>query len=228
MKIARIVLLGSVCVAVAVAQNAPADPLAGLNQAAQRAEAEWLRLAQDLDTRVSRMLPCDARAASAIEEVRRASGTRVAALADYLQAAIALAARDADAARGVLAAEREALAAVSVERSDIEQERAGVESQILNLTESVRQRAGLGRALDQLKQIQGMIQQRSGWAAQDASSGDQVLALLGSVVTALEGREEALKQQASAFEAERTRWNAYYQDRLTRARLECTITGGGR
>ena len=51
---------------------------------------------------------------------------------------------------------------------------------------------------------------------------------MGNLVTALEGRETTLGQEISAFEAERARWGAYYQERLARARVECTITGGGR
>jgi chromosome segregation ATPase len=224
----RTLLLGMCCAALAAAQPADGDPLAALSQAAQRAEEEWWRLAQDLDARVARMLPCDARAVTAIEDVRKASEARLAALAQYLQAEIAAAQRDTETARGVLTAEREAQAAISLERTDIEQERAGIESQIINLTESARQRASLGAALDQLKQIQGMLRQRADWAAQDFASGDETVRLLGGVVTALETREAALRQQAMAFGVERARWDAYYNERLARARMECTITGGGR
>jgi hypothetical protein len=73
-----------------------------------------------------------------------------------------------------------------------------------------------------------MIRDRATWASGEASATEQILPLLSALVLAFENREAALRQESTAFEAERVRWNAYYSDRLARARLECTITGGGR
>ncbi len=228
MNLTRIVLSGIVCVLTAAAQGGAEANLAGLSQTAQQTESAWLALARDMDARVARMLPCDARATAAIDEARTASEVRLVALSAYLQEAVAEAGRETEEARGVLATSRESLNGVTVERTDIEQERAGLESQILNLTESVNQRAALGGALDQLKQIQTMVQSRAGKAAQEAASGDQVLTLLGDLVTAFEAREGALRKESAALASERVRWTAYYDDRMARARLECSITGGGR
>lgn len=224
----RMVALGLCCAALTAAQPPAGDALGTLRQTAQQAEEDWWKLAQDLDARVARLLPCDARAASSIEEVRKASEARLAALAQYFQAELAAAGRETAVARNALAAQREAQTALLAERTDIEQERAGVESQIINLMESARQRASLGAALDQLKQIQQMVQQRAEWAAQEASAAEEIVRLLDGVAAASEAREAALRQQAEALEAERARWSAYYMERLARARLECTITGGGR
>jgi hypothetical protein len=227
MRTARIVLLGTVFLAVAAAQGTP-ETLAALDQASRKAEADWIALARDLDARVARMLPCDPRAAAAIQEVNQASTSRLNALAQYLQALIAGAAAETQAARRMVQAGQAALGETSGERIDTEQERAGIESQILNLAVAASQRPALSGALEQLKQIEALVKERAEWAAQQATSGDQAAKALNELLAAYQKREDALRSQASAFETERARWSAYYTARAERARLECSITGGGR
>ena len=86
----RLLCLGTLfAAAVAMAQNAPAPTLASLAQTARQKAADWDTLAQALDASIGRLLPCDPKGPAAIEEVSRASDARLAALADYLQAASA-------------------------------------------------------------------------------------------------------------------------------------------
>jgi hypothetical protein len=219
----RIVLLGTVCLAVAAAQG-PSERLTALEQAAEKAEADWITLAVDLDARVSRFLPCDARAAAAIQEVSRASNARLAALNEYLQAVSSAATAETEAARRLLDGGQSAASGSPLERTDTEQERAGIESQILNLAVAATQRASLSAAVEQLKQIEALVKQRSEWAARP----DLLQPPLDTLISAFQQREDAVRRQTAAFEAERTRWNTYYAARAERARLECTITGGGR
>lgn len=222
----RMVLFGTLCLAAAA--QAPAPELGSLLQAAQIAETEWHTLAQDLDARLSRMLPCDARATRAIQEVSSASATRLAAYAQYLQVLLESAAADVKEARAIAEGQPSAVAEVAAERTDIAQEQAGIESQILNLTASAGQRASLGAALEKLKEIQGLIAQRADIAGRLPGSGDRLTGLMNDLVSALEKREAALRAYSTVLEAERERWNAFYTARTERARLECTITGGGR
>lgn len=43
-----------------------------------------------------------------------------------------------------------------------------------------------------------------------------------------ENRRAALRRQVGELFEERSKWNAYYNARLARARLECSATGAGR
>lgn len=110
--------------------------LASLEQSAQKAHAEWRRLASNLEVRVARMLPCSPGAITAIQNVERAARVRVIALTEYAEA-----------------------------------------------------------------------------AAEQAAD---------------EKRQSALRRQVGELFEERGKWNAYYNARLARARLECSATGAGR
>src|ERR1700681_4917334 len=99
----RAALLGSVLCAAALAQNPPDLP--ALEQTAQKRQAEWATLAQDLSTRMARILPCDPRYAAGITEVSRSSETRLAALAEYFKAASAKAFAETAAAKLLLNSE---------------------------------------------------------------------------------------------------------------------------
>src|SRR5580698_10448165 len=85
--------------AVTKAQNTPVPALASLTQTARRTTEDWEKLAQGLETSISGLLPCDPKGPAAITEVSRASDIRLAALADYLQAAAEQALRDSNAAK---------------------------------------------------------------------------------------------------------------------------------
>jgi len=69
---------------IALAQQQP-DSLTALQQAAEQRTSEWDGLARTLEGKIARMLPCDARVRTTIEEVNRASDARLAALGKYLK-----------------------------------------------------------------------------------------------------------------------------------------------
>jgi hypothetical protein len=221
----RIVLLGAVCLAAASAQNPPpADSLESLEQAAQRSSATWTGLAKDLDARVARLLPCDARATAAITEVSRASDGRLSALAEYLGAAAAHASAETSAARLLLTRETARAAEDPAERADAAAELAAVQKQVDALTSSAKERASLDDAGKSLQQIAAMVKDRATLADQQPANAATVQAALRDLVAAFEAREAALKDETVAFEAERARWNGYYAARLARAETECSIT----
>ncbi|MEP6962860.1 MAG: hypothetical protein ABI995_12330 [Acidobacteriota bacterium] len=217
-------LTGLVCVGQAVVPNV--NPLTSLEQAATKTHDDWLRLATGLETRVARVLPCDPSATATIEEATRASAARIVALGAYLKASADQAAQDIDAARKIQEAQRALLATNGQERADTEQERAGIESQINNLAESVKKKASLGPAADQLKNLDAMVQDRANTVSKLSSNEDTTATALNGLLQSLERREKALRQQIPLLEEERTRWNGYYSARMARARIECSVTGG--
>jgi trans-aconitate methyltransferase len=221
----RIVLLGIVCLAAARAQNSPApDTLASLDQAVQRSLATWNSMAKDLDARVARLLPCDARATAAITDVSRASEGRLTALAEYLRAAAANANVETSAAKVLLNRETARASDDSPERADTAEELAAVQKQIDALTSSAKQRASLDDANKVLQQIGATVKDRAMLAEQQPANAATVQGALRDLVAAFEAREAALKDETVAFEAERARWNGYYAARLARAQTECSIT----
>ena len=86
----------------ALAQEAPAPgSLAALEADARQKTAVWQKLAQQMESSVARLLPCDAKAAATITAASRASEVRLAASAAYLQAAEQQASRETAGARRV-------------------------------------------------------------------------------------------------------------------------------
>src|SRR3954467_7145817 len=86
--------------------------LAALEQTVQKSHAEWEALAKDLDERMARILPCDARYSAAIADVTRASGARPAPRAGSFRGVSAQAFAETAEAKILLdAAEKHALEA---------------------------------------------------------------------------------------------------------------------
>src|SRR5580698_7574112 len=98
------------CCAAAVrlcAQDAGANSLAALEDAAAKRTAEWSTLTIGLEPRLVRLLPCDPRVRTAVEEVGRASDNRTVALTSYWNMASMQSKAQVDAIRGLLAHEEE-------------------------------------------------------------------------------------------------------------------------
>lgn len=205
------------------AQNAALD-LATLQQAAQKRHAEWEALAKDMNDRVSRILPCDPRALAAVNEVSRASESRLAALSDYLRAVSLRAFGETAVVRSLLNSEERHAVEATLERADAGQEQTAVDTQLDALAQSVKQRASLEAPQKSLAQIAAMIHQRLTALDQHAGSADAAVPLLRDLVAKFEARDAALREEFAASEAERARWNGYYAARRTRAQIECTIT----
>lgn len=210
--------------AASLAQNPGAGDLAALDQAAQKRYAEWESPAKSLEERLARILPCDARSSAAIAEVSRLSEARLAALTEYMRAASTQAFAETAAARVLLSAEEKRAAEAGRERADAGQEQTAVDIQSDGLTQSVNQRSSLQEAQKLLEQIAGLIRQRSAEAERQAGEADRTIPILRDLVAKFEARDAALRDESAAFEAERTRWSAYYTARQGRAQTECSIT----
>jgi hypothetical protein len=214
--------LGVFIFATAFAQSPP--DLVTLEQTAQKRHSEWETLAKDLDERMARILPCDPRSAAAITEVSRASEARMAALTEYVRGVSAQAFAETAATRILRDNEEKRALEASLERADTGQEKTAVDMQSDALAQSVKQRASLEGSQKLLEQVSAMIRARAAAADQAESAPNPSVALLRDLVTKLEARDAALREESAAFEAERVRWNGYYAARLARAQTECSIT----
>ena len=214
-----------VCVQSVCAQDSSIpSPLPAFEADARLKTATWQKLAQEMESSVARLLPCDAKATATITLASQASETRLTAAAAYLQANQQEASREFAGAQRVLVAAQTLVSELSVERSDVAQEQSGIDGQLANLAESVKKRAVLGDPQKTLQQIQSLAAQRAALAQGGLDRQESFLASVRSLVTVLQARESALKDAQVAYEAERARWNAYYAARLARAQTECSIT----
>ena len=208
--------------AVLSAQDRPADPLDNYRHTAEKKLAEWDVLAKGLEPKIARMLPCDPRMRSAIEEVSRASEARVAAVIQYLQAAVAKAKNEADTTQQMLSNQETSAAEIDADRNETELERVAIDARLTALRESLKKRASLGEAEQTLQRIaDGKLR-----AVQEAAQSGRksvLTATLQDLLTAYRAQHAALENELAAIEAERTRWSEYYAARLARAQVECTI-----
>lgn len=214
--------------AAAWAQSAAgAGSLSSLEQAAKQRTAAWQRLADNLESSVARMLPCDPKIAAAISEAGRASEERLTSVAAYVAGASKEANQDTEMARRALASAEGLAADLGAEKSDAAMEQGALEAQLANLSASVKQRASLDESQKALQQIAALAKQRADLAQSASNRHEALIATLRALVAEFVSREDALKGAGLAFEAERSRWNSYYAARLTRAQTECAIVKGG-
>jgi hypothetical protein len=200
----------------------PTDPLAALREKADKTAADWEGLAQTVDARTARWLPCDPRIRAAIDELSRTSEARLAALAELLSGSIAKAKEDAVTAQRLLDGMNAFTAEIKAESADAQQLRAGLETQANDLTESATQRASLESAKRALAEVTGMVRQDLAPAL--ASAQDVIASSLRDLAAAYQARQSSLENELGALTAESARWSAYYAARLARANVECSIT----
>ena len=198
------------------------------SEAAQNAEKrtnEWSILASNLEQRVIRMLPCDPRVRTAIEEVSRASGARFLALTAYWQEIAKRSNDQAETARRLIADNASRLADWKADSADSEQEQTRVGAQTSDLRDAARQQAALAAAAQALNGISQNVAAvaKQGIGREDASR--KLDADLNAWITATQARQAAIEDELKALAAENSRWTAYYAARITRAQMECSITG---
>jgi DNA repair exonuclease SbcCD ATPase subunit len=199
----------------------PTYPLTALREKADKTAADWESLAQTMDARTARWLPCDPRIRAAIDELSRASEARLAALAELLSGSIAKAKEDALTAQRLLDGMNDLTAEIKAESADAQQLRAGLETQANDLTESATQRASLQSAKRALADVTGMLVDLTPALA---SAQDVIASSLRDLAAAYQARQSSLENELGALTAESARWSAYYAARLARAKVECSIT----
>jgi hypothetical protein len=216
---------------VARAQDRPVDnhvdALTALRQSAEKATANWESLAAGLEPKIARMLPCDPKSRTAVEEVSHASEARLSALAAYLKAAAAKAKEDTDAAKRVFAAQAALAGGWNTERAEADQEHTAIEAQIAELKESMRKRGSLSGAAQTLVELSRLAKERAEKADTEAAGRDSLNSLLGDLVVGYQDRQTALENESALIDGETVKWSAYYQARVSRAITECSIINAG-
>ena len=164
------VRIGFLCIFTAVAvvaqdkpaQDKPAGLFPTLQQNVDKRTGEWESLANGLEARIGRLLPCDPRVRSAIDEVSRASEGRIVALTEYWLAVSAASKNQTEAVRRLLAQEESSAADRKTDLADAEQERVAVNAQLTDLGESAKRLPSLAAAQ---KALEGLAQSSAKMAA---------------------------------------------------------------
>src|SRR6516225_1296107 len=141
-KLIRIVTLWTFALPLALAQDKPPDTET-LSQASEKSFSEWEALSKGLNQKIAKLLPCDPQLRAAIDQVSKASETRLAALSAYLKAEVAQAKDDTDLAKQLLATIAPLAGAWNTEHAEADQERAAIDAQVTEMLESKRKRPSL-------------------------------------------------------------------------------------
>ncbi len=206
---------------------ASAQDLASLQKTAEAKTGEWDALAKTLEGKLVRMLPCDARVRTTIEEVNRASDARIAALALYLQAAAAQVQAQENIIAPAIAAQEAAAREVESDRAEADQERIAIDAQLAELEESLKKRPQLLGAQQSLSAVAQMVRQRVAGSAQQTARNTALVEALRELYAACEARKGAIQKELTTLTAESTRWSDYYTARIARSATECSITNQG-
>ncbi len=209
-------------------QNPPPGPNSNALDLAQTADTrntEWSTLASGMEQRVARLLPCDARVRSSIEEVSRASDARFSALVGYWQDAAAQSQEQAAAAKKLLADYDARLDAAKEDSADEEKERAYVSQQFVDVRKSAAQQWALSDAVNLLGPIALAKRDAAVRAVAREKLAEQSKAGLTEIASTAEARQRAIEKVRQALTTEGNRWREYYAARITRAQIECQLTG---
>jgi len=236
-KLSTMVRIGFLCVFVTVAitaqdkatpdkgvQDKPTGLFPSLQQNVEKRTAEWDTLANSLEGRVGRMLPCDPRVRTAIDEVSRASEGRIVALTEYWLAVSAASKTQTEAVRRLLTQEDASAADRKTDQADAEQERAAVNAQLTDLGESAKRLPSLAAAQKALDGLAQSTARMAALAAERGQSAERLSQELRDLLAATQARQTAIENAMKALAAEGLRWSGYYSSRVARAQTECTIT----
>jgi len=213
-------LIAGICPTAALAQQT-APELTNVD----KLTSAWFAVTNTLEPRVTRMLPCDPRVRTAIDEVSRASGERTAAINIYWQSRSAQSRAQIDVLRKLQSRLIDDTAEWKTDSADAQQEQAGVSGMAATLTDSAKRRPALNAALASLTEMSQQSANLAKLTAERETSGAALNQQILDFIAAAQARQTAIEAEQKAAAAEGARWTAYYATRLTRAQTECAITG---
>jgi hypothetical protein len=205
------------------AQDAGANSLAALQDSAAKRTAEWSSLTTSLEPRLVRLLPCDPRVRTSVEEVAKASDNRTVALTSYWNMVSIQSKAQVEAIRGLLAREEERGEDWSNEKTETEQELAATRAQAAALKASTQPVPALASPQKNLEALAATDQELAAQAQERATYGGLLLADLRELLKEAQARQSAIDEQLKSVSAEGQRWSAYYAARQARAQIECFI-----
>jgi hypothetical protein len=195
-----------------------------LQDTAAKRTAEWTTLEANLELRLARLLPCDARVRTAIEEVSRAADARTVARTSYWTAISLRSKAQIEAIRGLLAQEENRAGDWSKDRADAQVDVATTTAQAASLGPSIRQLPALAAPQKSLEAIAQMYRVLEAQSEERANSMGQLISDLRELLKASQARQAAIEEQVIAIGSEGQLWSAYYTARQARAQVECSIT----
>ena len=205
------------------AQDAGANSLPALQDAAAKRTAEWSTLTTGLEVRLARMLPCDPRVRASVDEVARAADTRTVALTSYWNRASIQAKAQMDAIRGLLTLEEQRAEDWAKDKTESAQEVVATNAQAAALKTSLQQVPALANPQKSLESLAERNQVLAGQAGERETNGDLLVDELRNLLKAGQARQSAIDGQLKSVSAEGQRWSAYYAARQARAQIECVI-----
>ena len=209
--------------AVLRAQDSGANSLPALREAAAKRTAEWTTLTTSLEPRLVRLLPCDPRVRTSVEEVAKASDNRTVALTSYWNMVSIQSKAQVEAIRVLLAREEERGEDWSNEKTETGQELAATSAQAAALKASMQQVPALASPQKNLEALAGNDQLLAAQAQERATDESLLVADLRDLWKSAQARQSAVDEQLKSVSAEGQRWSAYYAARQARAQIECFI-----
>jgi hypothetical protein len=206
------------------AQGPAANSPAALQDSAAKRTAEWTILESNLELRLARLLPCDARVRAAIEEVSRATDARAVARTSYWTTISLRSKAQIEAIRGLLAEEEGRAGDWSKDRADAQVDVATTTAQAASLGPGIRQLPALAALQKNLEAIAQMYRVLEAQSQERANNMGQLVSDLRELLKASEARQAAIEDQLKAVGTESQLWSAYYTARQARAEVECSIT----
>ena len=188
---------------------------------------EWNTLAGNLELRLARLLPCDPRVRTSVEEVNRASDARLVALTSYWSAVSITSKVQIAAIQGLLAQEEARAADWPKDRAEAQVDVTATTSQAASLGPGMRQLPALAVPQKNLEAIAQRYQVLEQQAQDRETSMSQLVQDLRDLLKGSQARQAALEDQLKAIATEGQRWSAYYAARQARAQIECSITNAG-
>ena len=210
--------VGTLC-----AQDTGAKSLSALQDAAAKRTAEWNTLTIGLELRLARLLPCDPRVRTAVDEVGRAADNRTVALTSYWNMVSIQSKAQVEAIRGLLTLEQQRAEDWANDKTETEQEVAATSGQAAALKTSLQQVPALANPQKSLESLAETNQMLAGQARERETNGGLLVDELRDLLKASQARQSAIDEQLKSVSAEGQRWSAYYAARQARAQIECVI-----
>jgi hypothetical protein len=205
------------------AQDAGPNSLAALQDAAAKRTAEWTTLTAGLELRLARLLPCDPRVRAGVDEVAKASDTRIVALTSYWNMVSIQSKTQVEVIRGLLAREEARGQDWMKDRTEAQQELAATGAQAAALKANLQQLPALSNPQKSLESIAETDRLLAAQAQERETNGALLLDDLRGLLRAAQARQSAIEEQLKSVSAEGQRWSAYYAARQARAQIECVI-----
>jgi len=206
-----------------LAQDTEANSLARLQENAAKRTTEWNLLATNLEQRLARLLPCDPRVRTSIEEAGRAYDARTVALTSYWTMVSIKSKAQIEAIRGLLAEEEGRAGDWAKDHTEAQLDVATTAAQAAALGPAIRQLPALANPQKNLEAIAQMYRTIEGQTQERETSVGQLVDDLRELLKSSQTRQAAIEDQLKAIGTEGQRWSGYYAARQLRAQIECSI-----